>query len=67
MNIYRALYISIIWLLLFLFISLVFLILGIRLPETEKKWHVQARCLSLLNYIQRSANGASETLWRDGY
>ena len=67
MNIYKALYISIIWLLLFLFISLVFLIMGIRLPETEKKWHVQARCLSLLNSIQRSANGASETLWRDGY
>ena len=67
MNIYKALYISIIWLLLFLFISLVFLIMGIRLPETEKKWHVQARCLSLLNSIQQSAYGASETLWRDGY
>ena len=67
MNIYKTLYISIIWLLSFLLISLVSLILGIRLPETEKKWHVQARCLSLLYSIQRSAYGASETLWRDGY
>ena len=33
MNIYKTLYISIIWLLLFLFISLVFLIMGIRLPK----------------------------------
>ena len=37
MNIYRALYISIIWLLLFLFISLVFLILGIRLPDLKNR------------------------------
>ena len=49
MNIYKALYISIIWLLLFLFISLVFLILGIRLPETEKSGtckHAAYRCLT---------------------
>ena len=30
---------------------------GIRLPKTEKKWHVQARCLTLLEIIQRCANG----------
>ena len=36
MNIYKTLYISIIWLLLFLFISLVFLIMGIRLKASKE-------------------------------